>query len=154
MKFHSFNIIQKLVITLFVIVIIGTIFLSNPLSGYVTETKPFNKHERRLRQEPCTQDQKNAMRTRFEEARTNGVYDDDSKESTDKFIDLMVVQCSKSVPHMIEAYGNPLPFSEWKSNSPVFAWFGYISNIIQLFLAIGLISGFVFWLFKDSDHVE
>jgi len=151
MNLRDFNIIQKVAVSVFLAVVIGAVFLNNPLSGYVTETEPLNKLQRHLKQVPCTQEQKDAMRSRFEGARRNGVYDDTPKENTDKFIDLMVSQCSESVPYMIEASGQPLPFSEWRSKKPTLIWFGFVSNIVQLIVAMGLLSGFVFWLFRTND---
>lgn len=154
MKFHSFNLTQKISTSIFFASCVITIFLNNPISGYTTELTPYRPYEERSRQESCSQAQKDALRASYEKARNNGVYNDWPKESTDKFIDSVVNSCSQYVTYTVEASGTPLPFSDWTSNNPVITWFGFVSNILQLIIAAGLLSGFVFWFFRPKSNDE
>ncbi|MFT6905737.1 MAG: hypothetical protein ACJAS1_002395 [Oleiphilaceae bacterium] len=154
MKYASFNIIQKISVTCFITLVVSSTFLSNPLSGYIMESKPIEEYAQRFRSVTCTSEEKEAMRARYEESRKNGVYDDTPNADTDGFINSMVALCSTTEYYKAKISGEMLPFSQWRSVNPVFYWFGFVSNIVQLVIAAAVVCGVVFLLFKKNDVIE
>jgi len=148
MDIHSFNLLQKIIASAFISLVVISIFLHNPTSGYITEkTNPL--YESGVHRVPCTQREKDAFRADWEQIRENGILITNDEADTQAYIDSSVEACTQSVSYIITA-----PFSEWRSNEPIIFWFSFLSNLVQLLIVLGVISGVVFVLFKDQENTN
>ena len=67
---------------------------------------------------------------------------------TQEYIDASVDTCRESDK---EPYKEIAPISDWRSQKPIVHWFGYISNMFQLFLVVSLVGLAINYIFKDHN---
>ncbi len=145
MKISNINIqnmtsIQKVVVSSTLSLIIISIFLHNPLSGYVES----NKYEIAYRDAPCTQKYKDQVRENYEEVRRKNKDNMRTDEEQRKYVDRMLQIVCRDRKKSYERKAS-VPFNKIRSINPVYSWFGYLSNIIQLIVVISLVSCIIYF---------
>ena len=140
LNIKNMSVIQKAVISLSLSLVIISIFLHNPLSGYIES----NKYETAYRDDPCTEQYKNQVRKNYKEVWIKNEGDKPQSESHKKFVESAIhIVCNDKK----EAYQRiaSVPFNEIRSIKPIYLWFGYLANIIQLIVVICLVAGITFF---------
>lgn len=141
----NLNNIQKLVISIFLSLVVISLFLHNPLSGYITEYKnPL--YDLGLQKLPCSKQEKNQIRQDFEKLKEMGVQITNSKEETEAYIEKSVSECTKNAPRMLQ-----LSALHQETKYPIMPWFGYVFNLVRL-LSVSFIVSLIFVaVFKNNN---
>jgi len=151
MNFYSLNIIQKSIASLFVALIVIALFIHNPFGGYeIRKENPL--YSSGFHDVPCTQQEKDSYRADFEALRKMGIGITEKQEDTQAYIDSSVAACIKGAPYV--PYEIVAPFSEWRSSNPIVPWLGNIANLLQLMVAVSIVLGVMFYIFKDQKYEE
>lgn len=157
---NKFNQAQRIIAGIIFSVVVISIFVHNPMSGYTTES--YYSFERRL--PPCPDEAKR----KYREFLTDFYQSDFGKDSrryaeryggVSKEIDEKVARCHLLAPNVPtdgasvpdqEAFS--LPFNLWRSNAPLIDWFGLVLNFIYS-IVITIILGvfFIFVVFARSS---
>lgn len=136
--------VQKVFIFGTVLFFIGGIFLHNPLGGY----SPISKEVSTIL--PCSKAERLAQREKLLTSIRKSDYQFGGTspwKSAEEWVDFQGPYCR--VPGIQTVF---LPFDDWRSDSPVVWWFGYVQNLFTYLVAILLIGSAGAFVFKSGKE--